>query len=117
MSRVPMSTGRAKARPRRKSRLISPPPVWKTLPISCGRRKPQNRVRLIWPHGSLHRGAQHQAALGRGEVGARMRGAAIVPQEQVAQSPDVLVDEFALLGMIEDGTEEGLAFFLRHVDD
>src|SRR6266700_477692 len=71
----------------------------------------------IRPHRALDRGAQHQPALGRGEIGARVRRAAVVPEQQVAHAPDMLVDEFPLLGMIEDLVEQRRALLLWHVED
>ncbi len=46
-----------------------------------------------------------------------MGRAAVVPEEQVADAPDVLVDEIPLLGVVEHGVEQRAALFLRHVDD
>src|SRR2546428_45596 len=71
----------------------------------------------VWPHGALHGRAQHQAALGRGEISACMRRAAIVPKEEIAEPPDVLVDELSSLRVIEDGIEQRPALLVRHVDD
>jgi len=43
----------------------------------------------------------HQAPLVRAEIGACMQRAPIVPNQEVAGTPDVLVDEFATLLMVE----------------
>src|SRR5258708_38414955 len=68
-------------------------------------------------HRALDRGAQHQPALGRGKIGARVRRAAVVPQEQVADPPDMLVGELRFLGLVEDRLEQRRALCLRHVED
>src|SRR6476620_2036431 len=46
-----------------------------------------------------------------------MRRAAVVPQQEIAHAPDVRVDEFGLLGMVEHGVEQRFALLRRHVDD
>ena len=43
-----------------------------------------------------------------------MRGAAVVPQKEIAQSPDVLVDEFGLLGVVEHRVEKRLGLGVGH---
>src|SRR5262249_43187247 len=55
----------------------------------------------VRPHRAFYGRAQHQPPLGRGKVRARVRGAAVVPEEQIAEPPDVLVDKLALLGVVE----------------
>src|SRR5262245_41664148 len=67
-----------------------------------------DREGSIRPDGSFHGRAQHQPTLGRGEIGACVRGAAIVPEQEVAEAPGVLVDEFAPLGMIEHRVKQRL---------
>src|SRR6516164_2686052 len=66
----------------------------------------------VRPHRSLDGGAQHQSTLGRGKIGARMRGTPVVPEQKVADPPDVLVDELALLRMVEDLLEHRRTFRL-----
>jgi hypothetical protein len=46
-----------------------------------------------------------------------MRGAAVVPEQEIAEPPDVLVDEFLLLGVVEHGVEKLLGFVLRDAFD
>src|SRR5579863_7341835 len=54
----------------------------------------------IRPDRALNSGAKHQPPLGRGKVGAGVRGAAVVPQQEIADAPSVLVDELALLRVV-----------------
>jgi len=58
-------------------------------------------MRSIRPYRSGNRGAQHQPALIGGKVAPRMARAAIVPEQKIAEAPDMLVNEFRLLGVIE----------------
>src|SRR5258708_13145547 len=46
-----------------------------------------------------------------------MGRAAVVPEEKVADAPDVLVDKFLLLCVVEHGAEQRVALILWHVDD
>src|SRR4051794_17546144 len=46
-----------------------------------------------------------------------MRRAAVIPKQQIAHAPDMLVDEFALLGVVEHGVEQRFALLRRHVED
>src|SRR5262245_5359387 len=66
---------------------------------------------------SFHRGAQHQPALGGGKIGARVRRAAVVPQQQVALAPHVLVDELAPLAMVPQQVEQRIALLVRQAKD
>ncbi len=59
----------------------------------------------------------HQPSLGRAEVGARMQGAAIVPEQEVMRPPHVLVNELGPLLMIEQRAQEILALGARHILD
>ena len=47
------------------------------------------------------RNTTHQASLGRGEVGTCVQRAAIVPHQEIADAPDVFVDELLLFLVIE----------------
>src|SRR6266516_7800135 len=75
------------------------------------------RARSIRPPGPLDCRSPHQPTLRRREIRARMGRAAVVPQEEVADAPDMLVDKFLLLGVVEHGVEQRAALFPRHVDD
>src|SRR5258705_1915056 len=55
----------------------------------------------VRPLAASDRRSPHQATLRRRKIRARMRRAAVVPEEQVADAPDVLIDKFLLLGMVE----------------
>src|SRR5262245_13469062 len=71
-------------------------------------------VRLL---SSLHCRAQHEPALVRRKIVARVHGAAVVPNDQVAGPPHVPVIEFRLLGMIEERLKECIALRLWQVLD
>src|SRR6266568_7046858 len=75
------------------------------------------RARSIRPPGTPDRRSPHQPTLRRRKIRARMGRAAVVPEEEVADAPDVLVDKLPLLGVVEHGLEQRVALFLRHVDD
>src|SRR5438309_131529 len=75
------------------------------------------RARSIRPRGTLDRRSPHQPRLRRREIRSRMGRAAVVPQEEVANAPDMFVDKFLPLGVVEHGVEQRAALFLRHVDD
>src|SRR5438067_5369706 len=51
------------------------------------------------------------------EVGARMQRAAIVPHHEIASTPDVLVDEFAALLVVEQYDEQLVALLLGQTFD
>src|SRR5262245_8390678 len=61
--------------------------------------------------------AAQQAALGRREVGAGMQGAAIVPHQDVADAPDMFINELALLLVIEQRVQQLLALGRRQAFD
>src|SRR5262245_909142 len=46
-----------------------------------------------------------------------MRGAAIVPQQEIAEPPDVLVHELSSLRVIEHRVEQRCALLVRHALD
>src|SRR5258706_607716 len=71
----------------------------------------------VRPLAASDRRSPHQPTLRRRKIRARMRRAAVVPEEQAADAPDVLVAKFLLLGMVEHGVEQRAALFLRHVDE
>src|SRR5215471_15272549 len=58
-----------------------------------------------------------QAALAGGEIGARMQGAAVVPHQDVARPPDMLVDELSLLLVLEELLQERVALLPRQAVD
>jgi hypothetical protein len=58
---------------------------------------PDKLLRLL----AQYRDAAHQAALVWREIGAGVQGAAVVPHQNVADPPDVLVDEAPLFLVIE----------------
>src|SRR5262245_40982900 len=71
----------------------------------------------IRPHGPLYRGAQHQAALVGWKIVARMRRATVVPQQEIADLPDMAVDELRLLGVIEQRFQQRVALLLWQAFD
>src|SRR3989440_6002831 len=73
--------------------------------------------RSVGSLGPFDRRSPHQPTLRRREIRARMRRAAVVPEEKVADAPDVLVDKLLPLGVVEYGLEQRSALFPRHVDD
>src|SRR6266571_2949029 len=75
------------------------------------------RARSVRPPGTLDRRSPHQPTLRRRKIRARMGRAAVIPEQEVADAPDVLVDKFLLFGVVEHGLEQRAALFLRHVDD
>src|SRR6266704_932464 len=93
---------------------------WRREPFYAPRardREDRLRVRSVRPPGTLDRRSPHQPTLRRREIRARMGRAAVVPEEKVADAPDVLVDKLLLLGVVEHGLEQRVALFLRHVDN
>src|ERR1700733_688421 len=46
-----------------------------------------------------------------------MAGAAVVPDDEVADPPNMTINEFRLFGMIEHRVEQFVALRCRHVDD
>src|SRR4051794_32711122 len=107
MSMAPAAASRC-----RKCRWMSRPAAWKNW-------RPSSRLRFrsIRPHCALDGRAPHQPTLRGWKIGARVRGAAVVPEQKIADPPDVFVDEFFFLGMVEHGVEERLGLFLRHALD
>src|SRR5438552_7031571 len=61
--------------------------------------------------------APQEPSLVRGKIRAGVQRAAIVPHQQVARAPDVLVDELALLLVIEQLLQERIAFSPRQAFD
>src|SRR5215831_2845759 len=72
------------------------------------------RLELIGSRGPLDGGSQQQATLIRREVGARVAGATVVPDHQIALAPDVGIDEFRLLTVIEEKVQERVTFRFGH---
>src|SRR6516165_3806908 len=60
--------------------------------------------------------AQGAALLAR-PVGARVQAGEIVPHDEVADPPDVLVDDCRVLGDLEQPLQQRLAFVARHTFD
>src|SRR2546425_11134278 len=56
--------------------------------------------------------ATHQTPLVWAEIGSCMQRATVVPHQQVAGTPDVLVDEFASLLVVEQRSEQLVALRL-----
>src|SRR4051812_14448405 len=69
--------------------------------------------RLLAEHGD----AAQQAALGGIEIGAGVQRAAIVPDQEIARPPDMLIDELRLLLMVEERGEQAPALLLRYALD
>src|SRR5712691_4281338 len=90
---------------------------WFELPVVELSWLPVGLKCSVRPLGTLDRRSPHQPTLRRREILARMGRAAVVPEEEVADAPNVLVDKLPLLGVVEHGVEQRVALFLRHVDD
>src|SRR6266705_7138270 len=76
---------------------------WRREPFYAPRardREDRLRARSVRPPGALDRRSPHQPTLRRRKIRARMGRAAVVPEEEVADPPDVLVAEFPLLGVV-----------------
>src|SRR5437899_1661858 len=58
--------------------------------------------------------APHEAPLVRTEIRAGVQRAAVVPDQKIAGSPDMLIDELGLLLVIEQQVEKLLAVLARH---
>jgi hypothetical protein len=58
--------------------------------------------------------AKEKPPLGGGEIGARMRGAAIVPKKQVPLLPDMGVNEIRIFHVIEKDVEKLFALRVVH---
>src|SRR6202035_2798092 len=61
--------------------------------------------------------APQQAPLARGEIAARVQRATVVPHHDVADAPDMLVDEFLLLLVIKKLLQDRLALLARQAFD
>src|SRR5712692_6574219 len=93
---------------------------WRREPFYAPRardREDRLRARSVRPPAALDRRSPHQPALRRGEIRARVGRAAVVPEEELADAPNVLIDKLLPLGVVEHGLEQRGALFLRHVDD
>src|SRR6266571_3974348 len=66
---------------------------------------------------ALDRAAAQQAALLLREVRTRMNGAAIVPHQEIAELPDMLVDVFAALTDVIELAQDRIALHLAHALD
>ena len=56
-----------------------------------------------------HHATAHEAPFAGIEIGARVRGATVVPGEQIAHLPDMLVDPRGVLGVVEKLREQAIA--------
>src|SRR5215467_4157775 len=66
---------------------------------------------------ALDGAATQGAALLVRPVGARVQAGEIVPHDEVADPPDVLVDDCRVLGDLEQPLQQRLAFVARHTFD
>src|SRR5215813_1364065 len=66
---------------------------------------------------ALDGAAAQQAALLLREVRARMNGAPIVPHQEIAELPDMLVDVFAALADVIELAQNRIALVLTHALD
>src|SRR6516162_4736588 len=72
------------------------------------------RLELIRSRGPLDGGSQQQATLIRREVSARVAGATVVPDHQIALAPDMGIHEFRLFTVVEQKVQECVAFLFGH---
>src|SRR5262249_40747510 len=82
--------------------------------VSAVYGKSRSSIRLLR---ALDGGTEHQPALVGGKIVARMRRAAVVPYDQIADPPLVAVDELRLLRGVEQRTEQRVALLGRKAVD
>src|SRR5262249_20797555 len=78
---------------------------------------PEKSLNSIRPHRPLYGRAPHEPARVGRKIVPCMGRAAVVPHQEIADTPDVAIDEFRAFGVVEHRIEEFVAFGLRHVDD
>src|SRR5436189_3197501 len=66
---------------------------------------------------ALHGDAPQLAQMGGREIAARVQRAAVVPDDEVADLPAVLVLEFRPLLVLEHAQQQRVAFLARQADD
>src|SRR5262249_37998056 len=71
------------------------------------------RILMLFPQND----SPQQTPLSRVKIGARMQAEAIIPENEIAGCPDMLVDEFSLLLEVEQIAQQLIAFRLRNAFD